>query len=144
MDRTNRAARIDRMVRAAADAGCELVKVAPREFHVLTKTWKDEWADYSESKAAIAWSHNRIEGLIRNDPVLGNTKLHWLPKEHASEYLRSGMNGELRLRLVRAAAEKAGCRIERISGHGPGYGYHTEVQIDHHYITYTSRMGIGD
>lgn len=144
MDRAERAARIDCLVRAAAEAGRELVRVAPKEFHVQTKTWQDGYADYTESKGAIAWSYSRIEALIRRDPVLADTKLHWLPREYAAEYLRSDMDGELRLRLVKAAAEKAGCQIKSTAGHGPGYGYSTDVQIDHQYITYTSRMGIGD
>lgn len=137
------ATEMDAAVRAAAAAGIELVRVAPPEFHVITKTWYDEWANYTERKTAIAWSTNRIAHAFKRADRWANDDPGWL-HYLAQGYLLRDMNPELRRELVEAAATKAGCQIKHSAGHGPGYGYSTDVAIDKDCITYTSRMGIGD
>lgn len=140
MATTTASAEIDAAVRLAVAQGFDICRVAPPEFHVATGGSQDEWADYSEITARVAWSTNRVAAIIQRLPRYADAN-EGMAHYCAGGYLRSDMDSRLRQELIAAAAAKAGVEITHKAD---GMGYVREVSIHHDRIVFRHRFPLGD
>ncbi len=137
---TNNFSPTDQAVMAAVANGLEICRVAPSEFHVCTGNKADEWADWVEITAAVAWSTTRVGYVISQMP--GRTRTdEGFCQYCAGTYLRSEMSLEVRHRLIRQAAAKANVSLEHRSN---GDGYECQVAIHPDRIVFRHRHPLGD
>jgi hypothetical protein len=137
---TTASAEIDAAIRAAAAEGRVICRVAPPEFHVRTGGKQDEWADWSEITARIAWSTNRVGDIIRRMPRYSHVN-EGMANYIAGGYLRNEMGLKLRQELIAAAAAEAGVDI---TPKADGKGYVREVTIHSDRIVFWHRFPLGD
>ena len=137
---TTASAEIDAAVRLATAQGFDICRVAPPEFHVHTGGRQDEWADYSEITARIAWSTTRVGAIIQRLPRYAHHNIG-MAQYFAGSYLGRDMDPQLRQELIAAAAAKAGVEITH---RATGNGYERTVTIHPDRIVFEHRHPLGD